>query len=40
MKSIWYESCKFDRREKLKGYKKTDIVIVGAGINGMQMRLL
>jgi len=22
MKSIWYESCKFDRREKLKGYKK------------------
>ena len=48
MKSIWYESCKFvvliDKSEvaseKLKGYKKTDIVIVGSGITGMQMRLL
>ena len=35
MKSIWIESCKFDKREELKGDIKTDIVIVGAGIAGI-----
>lgn len=35
MKSIWDESCKFDKREELKGDIKTDILIVGAGITGI-----
>lgn len=35
MKSIWDESCKFDKREELKGDIKTDVLIVGAGITGI-----
>lgn len=35
MKSIWNESCKFDKREELKGDIKTDILIIGAGIAGI-----
>ena len=35
MKSIWDESCKFDKREELKGDIKTDVLIVGAGIAGI-----
>lgn len=35
MKSIWDESCKFDKREELKGDIKTDILIIGAGITGI-----
>ena len=35
MKSIWDESCEFDKREELKGDIKTDILIIGAGIAGI-----
>ena len=35
MKSIWDESCKFNKREELKGDIKTDILIIGAGIAGI-----
>lgn len=35
MKSIWDESCEFDKREELKGDIKTDILIIGAGITGI-----
>lgn len=35
MKSIWSESCKFDKREELKGDIKTDVLIIGAGIAGI-----
>ena len=35
MKSIWDESCEFDKREELKGDIKTDILIIGAGIPGI-----
>ena len=35
MKSIWSESCKFDKREELNGDIKTDILIIGAGIAGI-----
>lgn len=35
MKSIWSESCKFDKREELKGDIETDILIIGAGIAGI-----
>lgn len=35
MKSIWDESCKFDKRQELKGDIKTDVLIIGAGITGI-----
>ena len=35
MKSIWDESCEFDKREELKGDIKTDVLIIGAGITGI-----
>ncbi|ATD54349.1 FAD-dependent oxidoreductase [Clostridium chauvoei] len=35
MKSIWSESCNFEKREALKGDIKTDILVIGAGIAGV-----
>lgn len=35
MKSVWSESCKFDKRQELKGNIETDVLIIGAGIAGI-----
>lgn len=35
MKSVWSESCKFDRRQELKGNIETDVLIIGSGIAGI-----
>lgn len=35
MKSVWSESCEFDKREELKGDIETDILVIGAGIAGI-----
>ena len=35
MKSVWSESCKFDKRQSLESDIETDILVIGAGITGI-----
>lgn len=35
MKSVWSESCKFDKRKRLDRDIETDILVIGAGIAGI-----
>lgn len=35
MKSVWSESCKFNKRKELKEDIETDVLIIGAGITGI-----
>ena len=39
MKSIWDESCEFDKREELKGDIKTDILNYWSRNNGNTNRI-
>ena len=35
MKSVWSDSCKFDKRQQLDKDIETDILVIGAGIAGI-----
>ena len=35
MKSVWSDSCNFNKRESLNGDIETDILVIGAGIAGI-----
>ena len=40
MKSVWSESCNFDKREELKSNIKTEVLVIGAGMAGILIAYL